>query len=220
MDWVKNMMIKRFLAVTATAITLTGSAFADTVSFTLDAFITSNFNATTLAAGSDFVDPNDAAGTLSFSFDTIDLYPDLLNNTNTAFVFLDGGFNQGPSSFDLTLTLNSIEQTWTQADFVFPFAVVDMDDSSMLEQVGFFLPTSDTTEALADENIISFAPALVDFLRFDAAGIATGVNLEVTMVEPLVFPTAIPLPGSLPLLATGAFAAFAFRRKTRKTSES
>lgn len=51
--------------------------------------------------------------------------------------------------------------------------------------------------------------AAADFMRFDASGVAIGVNLEVQTVAP------IPLSASLPLLLTGALALGVFSRKSK-----
>lgn len=205
------MMVKRFLAVTATAISLSGAAFAAPVSFTLDAFVTSNFNVSSGLSETDYVDSENAAGTLSLSYDTEDAF--------SGFVFLDGA-NLFPSSLDLTLTLGGVTQTWNQSEFLLGLAFADAATATQLESVSFFLPTSDASASLADPNIIAIAPDLFtnggDFMRFDASGAASGINLEISSVEPFEDIAPVPVPGSLPLLATGAFAVIAVRRKKKQ----
>ncbi|MFK7880683.1 PEP-CTERM sorting domain-containing protein [Roseobacter sp.] len=207
------MMVKRFLAVTATAITMAGAAIAAPVSFTLDAFVTSNFNASTGLQETNFVDPDNPAGTLSLSYDTDDVF--------FSFVFFDG-LNLNPTSFDLSLTLGGVSQTWSQPEFLFAFAIADEATGTELEEAGFFLATSDASASLADPNIIGIAPDLFsfggEFMRFDEFGAAVGINLEISSIEPLDdLPTPVPVPGSLPLLLTGAFAVVALRRRNKKS---
>lgn len=202
-------MIKRILAVCVTAFTLAGPAAAVPVSFTLDAFVTSNFNASTLTQQPQYVDPINPAGTLTFSYDTIDAI------FNGGSVYFPDFFNPGSTSFDLNLTLGGVAQTWNQFDFLIAQATVDLATASVLQNVDFILLTTGATAALADPNIVGITPVPgflpSDYLRYDNNGSVNGINLELQTVNP----ATIPLPASMPLLAGAALLLVAFRRRSK-----
>lgn len=205
------MMLKHFLAVTATALTMAGSALAAPVSFSLDAFVTSNFNASSGTAETQYVDPINPAGTLTLSYDTDDAFLGF----DSALIFFDG-FSLNPTAFDLTLTLGGVSQTWSQSEFLIAQAEADAETATVLQSVDFILLTTGPSASVADPNIIGITPVFglepSDFLRFDAAGTVTGIDLELQTLSP----TPVPLPGSLPLVATGAFVLVALRRRNKK----
>lgn len=213
-QWVYfTMMMKSFFAVSATAVMIAGAAAATTVTGTWDVFVTSNNNTDTGMQDALYVDPVNAAGTLSFSFDSGDA---LDNGNGTSAVFLDGlsaAFNLFPSSFDLSLTLGGVMQTWTSADFLLAEVTVD-NATTDVTFADFLILTEGPSASIADPNIIDITPAPgASFLRFDAAGAITGIDIEIQTqgVAP------VPVPASLPLLATGALLLGALRRKSKKS---
>lgn len=208
--------MRKFLPATVVAISFASVAHAAPVTHFLDVFVTSNFNTTTGMNDALYVDPLTQAGTLSLSYDTGDALP---NGTGSSTVFLDpftAAFNFFPSSFDLTLSLGGVSQTWSQPEFLAAEATVDLATGTELESLDFVLLTIGGSASVANPNIIDITPELgTDFLRFDATGAVTGIELE---IQTAPAPAPIPLPASLPLLAGGMLLLGAARTKSKKNS--
>ena len=111
-------MIKSLLAIGATAVTLASPLSAATVTGALDVFVTSNFNTSTLSQDTLYVDPVNQAGTLSFSYDTLDAVPNGFGSSVVSFDTFGAAFNLFPSTLQLNLDLGGISQTWTQPEFL------------------------------------------------------------------------------------------------------
>lgn len=206
------MMLKHILAAGSVVVSLVGPAQAATVTHFLDVFVTSNFNTSTGMQETQYVDPVSQAGILTISYDTADAFD---NGFGSSSVFLDGFaafFNSFPSTFDLTLVLGGLSQTWSQSEFLIAEATVDGATATELESVDFILLTTGSSRSLANPNISDITPEPgFDFLRFDAAGNITGIELEIQTVAP------IPLPASLPLLAAGVLLLGAFRKRVAQS---
>jgi len=205
-------MIKSLLAIGATAVTLASPLSAATVTGALDVFVTSNFNTSTLSQDTLYVDPVNQAGTLSFSYDTLDAVPNGFGSSVVSFDTFGAAFNLFPSTLQLNLDLGGISQTWTQPEFLIAEATVDLSTGSVLESFDFVLLTTGASASIADPNIIDITPEPgFNFLRFDTAGNVTGIEIELQTVSP------IPLPASFPLLAGGGLLLIALRRKSKKS---
>jgi hypothetical protein len=203
------MMMKSLVAATTAAVVFVGSA-AHATTISVDVFVTSFFNTSTNAQDTRFAPTTSSIGTLDLEFDPIDALPDGLG---TSVVFFDDPFNFEPTSFDLSISLANGSASFDQTDFLISTALVDTGAEDTLRSVDFILLTDPADVAALGPNISDITTDPFDFLRTDANGVVTGVNLEIQTFDDV---SPIPVPASLPMLAGGMMLLGFMRKKMKK----